>query len=662
MTISTQQLSLAIRQAKATQLRLRVLDQVQVAGSGHYGSSLSLAEILVSLYYGFLRVKPDDPNWDERDRLVLSKGHGCSALYAVLADIGFMHPDILRTFTRLGSILGDHPDMKKVPGIDFSAGSLGHGLSVAVGMAQAQRYKAHNSRVVVIHGDGEMNEGQVWEAAAYAGVHRLSNLLVIIDRNQVQVDGTTKETLNFEPVAAKWEAFNWHVEMCDGHDLTALASALAEYERRRRDSEATPFVLIANTIAGKGIDFIEGDAAWHVGYLHGPDNEEAVSRINAMYSGQRRDGVTNYELRSPQSFDSINTRRLAKQLVRVGRGLADLGERDERIVAASSDLKFSTLMSEFEERHPTRFYQFGISERNMIGAAAGMASCGLRPYVATFASFAGLLAYENIRTDLAYPNLPVRILATHSGISMGYFATSHHATEDISALRSVAGLTVLSPADGTATVEMITQTVDYPGPIYFRLSRGREESVYEVVPAEFRVGVPQRIRAGSDLLIVSTGLLVRNSVDAADLLAKDGISCSVLDVHTLKPFPDEAIAAAAVEHQAVLVVEEHNTEGGLGSMVQEALGAAGYTIPCYKHGLYDEFCIIGPPNHCYLYYGLDAGGIATTANRLMRSLPASSYFARSNVERLLWTEDDRSRVLKDVQNRNPRATRITEAG
>lgn len=369
--------------------------------------------------------------------------------------------------------------------------------------------------------------------------------------------------------------------------------------------------------------------------------------------------MTNYSLQSPESFDSINTRRLAKQLVVVGRGLAELGTTDERIVTASADLKFSTLLSEFEERHPSRFFQFGISERNMMGAAAGMASCGLLPYVATFASFAGILAYENLRTDLAYPQMPVRVLATHAGISMGYFATSHHATEDISALRSIAGITVLSPADGASAVALIQQTINEPGPVYFRLSRGREESVYQALPSDYRVGYPQSLRTGTDLLIIATGLMVGYSAEAADLLTEKGIFASVLDVHTLKPFPEEEIIQAAAHHPAVLVVEEHNTEGGLGTLVQEAIGGAGLSIPCYKHGLYDEFCIIGPPHHCYRYYGLDPNGIATVAGRLVERVADKRYFTVARGDRMMWTGEDRNSVLTQVQSRTRPAPKVT---
>jgi transketolase len=350
-------------------------------------------------------------------------------------------------------------------------------------------------------------------------------------------------------------------------------------------------------------------------------------------------------LQSDRSFDSINTRHLAKQLTIVGQALADLADSDDRIVAASADLKFSTLMSEFEDRHPDRFFQFGISERNMMGAAAGMASMGLRPYVATFASFAGLLCYENIRTDLAYPDMPVRVLATHAGISMGFFATSHHATEDISALRSVANLTVLSPADGTSAAALIAATVDHPGPVYFRLSRGREETLYDDgVPASYVPGQPYLVRSGTDVLIVATGLMVRNAVVAADALRRDGgLSATVLDVHTLKPFDAAALARHAAGHRAVVVVEEHNVEGGLGSMVVEAVAEAGLGVPVYKHGLYDEFCIIGPPHHCYLYYGLDEIGIATVARRVCELVDTGRFYERDRSQPL-WTDTDRGQV------------------
>lgn len=269
------------RRELAARIRRTVLLEAEIAGSGHYGPSLSCVELLVGLYDGFLRVDPRDPEALDRDRLVLSKGHACSALYAMLAELGFFPAEQLRTYTRLGTAFGDHPDMKKVPGIDFSAGALGHGLSIAAGMALHARLRGDGARTVAILGDGELNEGQIWEAAGFAGANGLSGLLAIVDVNTVCVDGTTREVLDSEPIDAKWAAFGWHAERIDGHDLVAIDAALARFEQRRAAGGA-PTVLVADTVSGKGVPFIEGMAEWHIGYLGGADLQHALESVAAV--------------------------------------------------------------------------------------------------------------------------------------------------------------------------------------------------------------------------------------------------------------------------------------------------------------------------------------------------------------------------------------------
>jgi transketolase len=269
---------------KSVEMRLATLEEAELAGSGHYGPSFSCMDILVSLYYGYLRIRADEPRWPQRDRLILGKGHACSALYPILADLGFFPVHTLTTFTRLGSILGDHPNMRKIPGIDFSSGSLGHGLSIATGMADGLRLAQFDSRVVVIVGDGELNEGQVWEAAGYASHRRQSNLLAIVDANQVSVDGRTRDLLDYEPIDGRFRAFGWHAERVDGHDFAALRAAYQRFDdRRAADPDSAPTVLVADTVAGKGISFIEGMAEWHVGYLGGVDRQRAVESITRMF-------------------------------------------------------------------------------------------------------------------------------------------------------------------------------------------------------------------------------------------------------------------------------------------------------------------------------------------------------------------------------------------
>jgi transketolase len=361
-------------------------------------------------------------------------------------------------------------------------------------------------------------------------------------------------------------------------------------------------------------------------------------------------------LLSEHSFNGLTNQNRNVQLRIPALALADLADTDDRIVAASADLKVSTQLSAFEDRHPTRFFQFGISERNMMAAAAGMASCGLLPYVGTFAAFSGLLAFENIRTDMAYPHMPVRVLATHAGIACGYFATSHHATEDISAVRAVANLMVLSPCDGNSAAALIRSTVEHDGPIYVRLGRGRETPVYpDGVVLE--AGDPSVLRAGSDVLLLSTGVVVQEALEAARLLAERGIESSVVDVHTLKPFPEAAVARLATGHRAVVVAEEHNVLGGLGSMALEALADAGSGVPAYKHGLYDEYSIVGSPTHLFEYYGIDGAGIAIVAERVLGLVEAGTFQARDR-SIPLWTTEDRAGAMRTIRDRSSRAAEV----
>jgi transketolase len=228
-------------------------------GRGHIGSSMSLVELLRVLYDTHLKFNPANPGWEDRDRLILSKGHGCLALYALLADKGFFELSELDTFCAFNSILGGHPDLHKIPGVEASTGALGHGLSIGVGMAISAKLKKKLNRVYVIMGDGEINEGSVWEAALSASKHKLSNLTIMVDYNKLQSYGPTSEVLNLDPLADKWKAFGFAVEEVDGHDIEKLN----EVYSRLPFKDSKPNAIICHTIKGKGISFAEGVAEWH---------------------------------------------------------------------------------------------------------------------------------------------------------------------------------------------------------------------------------------------------------------------------------------------------------------------------------------------------------------------------------------------------------------
>lgn len=262
---------------RARFIRLETLRLTRIAGAGHYSSTFSAAELLSVLYYAHLRIDPANPKWEDRDRFVLSKGHAAIGLYPVLADLGFYSPSKLDDFTRLGSAFGDHPDMKKIPGIDFSSGSLGHGLSVALGIALAGRMQGRNYRTYCMMGDGELNEGQIWEAAMAAGHFKLRGLVGIVDRNQLSIDGPTEKVMSVEPLADRFASFGWDVRRIDGHDLKAIMETL---DGLAPAGEGKPQMIIADTIKGRGVKHMELSLDWHVGNLVGADYDEAFEEIS----------------------------------------------------------------------------------------------------------------------------------------------------------------------------------------------------------------------------------------------------------------------------------------------------------------------------------------------------------------------------------------------
>lgn len=263
-------------EAIAYALRRDVVEMVNLAGSGHVGGSLSSAEIVVTLYWHVLRIDPSRPDWAERDRLVLSKGHCAPIVYAALARRGYFDPAILASFRKTGSILQGHPDWTKTPGLDMTSGSLGQGLSVGLGLALAARQTHRGYQVYVLMSDGEMQEGMTWEAAMASRHYRAGNLTVLVDRNNLQVDGFVDQVMGIEPLLDKWRAFGWNAVELDGHEVPALLEA---FERRRAGAEENPWVFICRTVKGKGVSFMENVMEWHSGMLTAEQYAQALAEL-----------------------------------------------------------------------------------------------------------------------------------------------------------------------------------------------------------------------------------------------------------------------------------------------------------------------------------------------------------------------------------------------
>lgn len=309
------------------------------------------------------------------------------------------------------------------------------------------------------------------------------------------------------------------------------------------------------------------------------------------------------------SLASLKAFTMADELIAIAK------ERDD-VVVMTADLASSNGLSAFAEAFPERFVNAGIAEQNMMSMAAGIASAGMTVFVSTFASFASLLCAEQLRTDLAYTRMKVRVISHHSGISMGFYGTSHHAVEDIAITRAMSNMTVASPCDGNAVRGMLRASLDVDGPVYLRIGRGAEKDVYREVP-RFEPGKFVTLRDGRDATVIATGLCVRAALDAAALLESDGLSMRVLDAAFIKPFDRAAILAAARETGAILAVEEHNPNGGLGSAVAEVLAEAGLGVRFRRHALPDEYALVAPPTHLYRHYGLTGEGIATAMKELL---------------------------------------------
>jgi len=301
-----------------------------------------------------------------------------------------------------------------------------------------------------------------------------------------------------------------------------------------------------------------------------------------------------------------------------GRTLAAMAEHNDKIVGLTADLEKTTAIKFFADRFPDRFYNVGIAEQNMFGIAAGMAKSGLMPFVSTMAVFTCLRAGEQVRTDIAYQNLPVKIIATHAGIAFGHAGTTHHCTEDFAVMRSIANMTVICPADGIETSKAVQACVDIPGPVYIRIGRGFEPPCYEDDSYAYEPGRAVTMREGTDLTIICCGIAVLQAVNAARTLAEtDGLSVRVVNMHTIKPIDRAAILRAVEDTRRILTVEEHNVLGGLGDAVASVIAESGKGCVFKKHGIEDVFSTIGYAEDLYAYYQLDANGIVEKVREMM---------------------------------------------
>ena len=655
----------SIEELKRYATYMRGLNEIALcsAKSGHSGGTLSIMDICAALYLRVARHRPPEPDWPGRDRIIWSAGHKAPALYTSLAVAGYFPERELMKLRMLDAPFQGHPHHLDLPGVEISSGSLGQGFSVGVGVALAARLDQRDYRVFVISSDGEQQEGSMWEAAMAAAHYGLDNLILVIDKNRLQIDGTTTEVMNIDPLADKYAAFGWHTLEVDGHDMADIVEKLDR--ARNRNDTGKPIALICHTVKGKGVSFMENEVGWH----GKPPNLEQLETLLAeldltdeldvpalLDHGVRHQIEVEAGLNDALPSFSRDFWWNAGMTMKVdmdptrkgfGRALAKYGD-DERVVCIGSDISDSITISDFHREHPERkkrFLSVGVAEQNATTIAAGLAKEGKLPVFGTYGVFASARNLDQLRVSVCYGNFNVFVAGAHGGISVGPDGATHQELEALFQMCGLPNMHVAVPCDANET-EKMTRTLlfEVEGPKYLRFAREATPVITRPdTPLRFGEANVFRLRQeadrfveafaitpsseyrgeGEDLTIISCGPEVAESLRAAFILKQEfGIETRVVNMHTVKPLDREAVIRAARETKALLTAEEHQV-GGLGNLVAATLctelGSFGAVPPMAMIGVQDRFGESGKPWQLIKKFGLAAEHIAAKGRELVRA-------------------------------------------
>ncbi len=619
----------------ADMCRLNALVAVKRAGSGHLGSTFSSLDLVAHLLWENLNVAEIGFDSPDRDVFFSSKGHDVPGLYAALNALGVVPTERLLRLRRLGGLDG-HPDVG-VPGIEANSGSLGMGISKARGIAWAKRHLGRGGRVVVMTGDGELQEGQNWEALQAAAHQRTGRLLVIVDRNELQSDRATEEILALESLEAKLRAFGCRVVTCDGHDHTALRHAFGKLWQH---SEESPGVLVAQTIKGKGVSFMEhpralaeggGTYRWHAGAPGDEDfaaaARELESRLRERIDGVglaplalevvpsldvEREGSLQGEPESGAGAPAARPRVTEEYVAAAyGEALLELAAREPRLVVLDADLASDCRVRGFELAEPGRFVENGIAEQDMVSMAAGMARHGLLPVVNSFASFLASRANEQIYNQ-ASERTKVVYAMHYAGLIPAGPGKSHQSLRDASLMAAIPGVVVVHPCNGEETRALVEWAVlEATESVALRLAIGPSPRRIEL-PSGYRPapGVGVVLREGGDAMIVSYGpVMLHEALTAAELLAERGLEVAVVDLPWLDRVDAGWLAETVAGVRDVLVVEDHAPVGALGDTVRRALASLPDAPALDVVGV-EGWPACGTPAEALRHHALDGASLA----------------------------------------------------
>lgn len=597
-------------------IRLWILESTTKAGSGHPTSSLSAVELMAGLFFsGIFKADLNKPKDQNNDRFILSKGHAAPLLYALYAAGSAISGKSLMTLRKFGSDLEGHP-MVGFPFTEVPTGSLGQGLSAGIGIAIAAKMNNLPYRTYVLLGDSEMSEGQVWEAIQFAGYRKLSNLVTILDCNRLGQSGPTMLGHSVEQYAKRIKPFGWETIIVDGHDFGEIIPA---YTGAKRSSK--PVMIIAKTVKGKGVSFLENKNGWHGRVLEKEKLVRALSEIGSVEKSLRV--IVKKPLSPNKQKNLIPIRLVAPRYDKnhlisprraFGNALVRLAPKYPHLVVLDAEVKNSTYTEDFCKKYKGRFIESYIAEQNMVGIAQGLASRGFIPVAATFAAFL-TRAYDQLRMA-QYAGTHQIYAGTHAGVSIGPDGASQMGLEDIAMFRTIHNSTVLYPADAYATERLLERGTQAPGIVYLRLTRADLPLLYKQ-SEPFTIGGSKTLRASpKDIAtIISAGITLFGALKAADALRKDGLHVRVIDCYSVKPIDVPTLKKAARQTKALLVVEDHRPEGGLADAVRTALGKdAGKVISLASGGIPHS----GTPEQLLAFMGIDADGIKRAVKKLLR--------------------------------------------
>ena len=560
-------------QSLATLIRYLCVTATSSAHSGHLTSSLSATDLMTGLLFGgTFRFKVDDPAHPNNDRLIFSKGHASPLFYALWAAAGGIDMNALMSYRKFGSRLEGHPT-PRFPFAEAATGSLGQGLGIGLGMAlNASRLDGLRYRTYVLLGDSEMAEGSQWEAIQLAAHYQAANLVGIIDVNRLGQRGETMLGRDVEAYARRANSFGWKTLTIDGHDIPQIVDAVREAASER----SKPVMIVARTVKGKGISFLEDAEGWHGKALDEEQTQQALGELSDV-DLDLRGAIASPDDRRPTHPSSVPATAAGYEIGQMvatrtayGAALTRIAAAFPQLVSLDAEVSNSTMAEMFEARTPDRFFEMFVAEQNMVEVALGLSLRGKIPFVSTFAAFF-TRAFDQIRMS-QYSHANLKFVGSHAGVSIGEDGPSQMALEDIAMFRSLLASTVLHPCDALSTETLVEAAAGHKGIVYLRTMRQSTPVIYGK-DETFPIGGSKVLRQSSfdKLTLVGAGATVHEALKAYDQLQRDGIIVRVVDAYSIKPIDVAALRAAADATGMIITVEDHYPAGGLGEAVLRAL-------------------------------------------------------------------------------------------